>query len=114
MVTIHATTGAGSVTLCRILPNGFDRSQFDIGLMTLSSAKDAAKGPDMPRYRFILQWSDKAQGDEHGTHLPDHDAACEYAHRVVRELKEDGGYNEPGLRMIVRDTNGKLIRSIPF
>ena len=68
----------------------------------------------MPRYRFILQWPDKQNGDDHGTHLPDNDAACEYAHRVIRELKEDGGYNDPGLNMIVRDPDGKLIHSIPF
>ena len=68
----------------------------------------------MPRYRFILQWPDNELGDEHGTHLPDHDAAGEYAHRVIRELKEDGGYNDPGLNMIVRDPDGKLIHSIPF
>jgi hypothetical protein len=68
----------------------------------------------MARYRFILQWPDEECGDEHRMHLPDHSAACEYAHRVIRELKEDGRYNEPGLNMIVRDADGRLIHLIPF
>ncbi len=36
-----------------------------------------------------------------------------YAERIIRELKEAGGYDDPGL-MIVKDDTGKVIHSIPF
>ena len=52
--------------------------------------------------------------DPDGIDLADHDAAHAYARRVIRELKEDGGYDGPGLTMVVKDHTGKTVHSIPF
>jgi hypothetical protein len=68
----------------------------------------------LPRYYFVIQWPDREHGDNHGTVLPDDAAARNYAERVIRELKESGGYDDPGLSMIVRNEAGKQIFVIPF
>jgi hypothetical protein len=68
----------------------------------------------MSKYFFDLHGLPESHRDKHGTELPDDNAALAYAERVVRELKVAGGYNVPGLAMVVRDTNGKTILSVPF
>ena len=55
------------------------------------------------RYFFSVRWPDHEDDDTNGTLLSDEAAALGYADRVVRELKEGGGYNDPGLMVIVRD-----------
>jgi len=68
----------------------------------------------MPRYYFIVRWPDREHSDPHGTELPDPAAADVYARRIIRELTEDGGYDDPDLLMVVRDAAGKTIHSLPF
>jgi len=46
--------------------------------------------------------------------LPDDEAAKSHALQVVRELKEDGGYNDPALFITVEDRMGVVIFSFPF
>jgi hypothetical protein len=46
--------------------------------------------------------------------LPSDDAALAYGRRIIRELREAGGYDAPGLTMIVRDAGGEAIFLIPF
>jgi hypothetical protein len=46
--------------------------------------------------------------------LPDDASARTYAEHVIRELKEDGGYDDPELCMIVRNEAGTQIFVIPF
>jgi hypothetical protein len=68
----------------------------------------------MPRYCFILRWPDWRQHrDDEGTDLPNDAAARDYAHRMIRELKEGGGYDEPGLEMVITDESGREF-VIPF
>lgn len=55
----------------------------------------------MAKYYFVLQWPDRKHDDRHGTMLPDDRAARAYAERVVRELIEAGGYDDPNLTMVV-------------
>jgi len=52
--------------------------------------------------------------DPEGTALPNKEAALAYAGRIMRELKEAGGYDDPGLMMIVKDSAGETIFSVPF
>ncbi len=68
----------------------------------------------MARYYFILQWPDHEHKDPEGTDLPGPEAARAYARRIVRELKEGGGYDDPRLTVVVRDSNGKTICAEPF
>ena len=44
----------------------------------------------MPRYHFVVRAPDHTHDDPDGMHLPNHEAATEQAHRIVRELTEDG------------------------
>lgn len=66
------------------------------------------------RYFFSLQWADRLHDDLDGTPLPSDADALAYAKRIIRELKEAGGYDDPGIKMIVKNTNGKVLCSIPF
>jgi len=54
-----------------------------------------------------------ADDDPHGRELPDHQASHAYAHRIIRELKEDN-YRPPGATMIVLDQAGNTVNSISF
>jgi hypothetical protein len=46
---------------------------------------------------------------------PYHDAAArDYAHRMIRELKEGEGYDEPSLAMVVTNESGRQLFVIPF
>ncbi len=71
-------------------------------------------GRNVARYFFILQWRERKHDDRHGTVLPNDDAARGYAERVIRELKEAGGYDDDELIMIVKDDARRTIFSIPF
>jgi hypothetical protein len=46
-------------------------------------------------------------------HLPNHEAARDQAHRIVRELKEDG-YHPGDAVLLVHDETGQTLHSIPF
>jgi Domain of unknown function (DUF6894) len=68
----------------------------------------------MPRYFFDLCFPDRTDDDPGGTVLPDDGAALIYANRIIGELKEAGGYDEPGLVMSIRkeDSVGEIL--VPF
>jgi hypothetical protein len=69
----------------------------------------------MARYFFIVMWPDgRSRGDEEGMELSDDRGAQAYAQRIIRELREGGGYDDPGLHMIVRNEAGKQLFVIPF
>jgi hypothetical protein len=70
------------------------------------------------RYFFVVRWpdldDDDDDDDEDGTLLPNRTAALTYAQCIIRELKDAGGYDDPGSTMIVRNAEGEVIYSIPF
>jgi hypothetical protein len=68
----------------------------------------------MPRYFFSIDHGDHCHDDETGTELRDDDAARDYARRVIRELIEGGGYDDPRLAMTVTDGRGREIAVIHF
>jgi hypothetical protein len=61
-----------------------------------------------------VEHGDFCNADEAGTELPDNAAARDYALRVIRELKGGGGYDDPRLRMIITDPNGRTVLVLPF
>jgi hypothetical protein len=69
--------------------------------------------PNLRRYYFVVEAPDHKHDDPWGIHLPDHEAAKDYGHRIVKELKE-GGYHPPDSILVVRDEMGNTIHSIPF
>jgi hypothetical protein len=68
----------------------------------------------MPRYFFDVRLSDRTDEDAHGAVLPNDGAALIYANRVIGKLKEDGGYADPDLQIIVRKEAGGNTVSIAF
>ena len=66
------------------------------------------------RYYFGLRWSGHEEDDANGTLLPDDAAALNHADRLIRQLKDAGGYGDPSLMVIVRDGMKKVVLSIPF
>ena len=70
--------------------------------------------PNARRYFFVLQWTDRQHDDPHGTLLLSDADAVAYAYRIVRELKEAGGYDDPDLKLIVKNANDDVIHIIPF
>lgn len=68
----------------------------------------------VPRYFFAIQWSDHEHDDNDGTSLRNDAAAVKHAYRIIRELKEAGGYDDPELKMIIKNEAGTVIHTIPF
>jgi hypothetical protein len=69
----------------------------------------------VPRYYFVLHGPDgEVHDDDHGTELPDKTLAFAYAERIVGELKDAGGYDEPGWAMIIREGSEGEIALLPF
>jgi hypothetical protein len=46
--------------------------------------------------------------------MPNDEAALAYARRIIRELRDTGGYDDPALTLIVRNATGRTLFSIPF
>jgi hypothetical protein len=68
----------------------------------------------VPKYFFALRLPDGEQDDFHGTVLPNDNEAKAYAGRVVRELKEGGGYDDPATEMIVKNETGRTLFRLCF
>ncbi len=68
----------------------------------------------MPRYFFDLRFPDRTDEDSAGTVLSDDGAALIYANRIIGELKEAGGYDEPGLVIIIRKDGSATETLLPF
>lgn len=65
-------------------------------------------------YYFDVRGYGDIHDDRGGTLMPNDEAALAYARRIIRELREAGGYDDPALTMIVRNCAGKTVYSIPF
>jgi hypothetical protein len=69
----------------------------------------------MPRYYFVLRGPDgEVHDDNDGTELADRTQALAYAKRIVGELKEAGGYDEPGWAMGIRNGSDNEFALLPF
>ena len=67
----------------------------------------------MPEYYFAVRRSDQEHIDEHATALNDNAAALDYACHLVRELRANGGYDDPRLVVTVRNEMSQIVLSIP-
>jgi Domain of unknown function (DUF6894) len=65
-------------------------------------------------YYFNVQGYGEEHDNRGGTLMPNDEAALAYARRIIRELTEAGGYRDPSLTMIVRNSAGKTVYSISF
>ncbi len=71
----------------------------------------------MPRYYFHIEGpghDDHVGHDPNGTDFPTDTSAFDYAKRIIRELREAGGYDDPGLTMLVKSESGNTIFAVPF
>jgi hypothetical protein len=68
----------------------------------------------MPQYFFDVQSSEWNYCDPDGISLEGNDAAVAYAKRMIRELKEDEGYDASDLQMFVKDESRRRVVAIPF
>jgi hypothetical protein len=68
----------------------------------------------MPRYFFVVQYPDGTLADADGTDLPTDSAALELAQRIIRDLKNGGDHDEPGLTLIVKDETERIVFSLPL
>jgi hypothetical protein len=75
---------------------------------------DFKSGADFAQILFLPRWPYWEAADQEGTILLNDDEARAYAKRIIRELKEAGGYDDPGLTMIVRNACGETLCSIRF
>jgi hypothetical protein len=91
----------------RLIPNEPKRS--------LSASSNVMGEKCLQRYFFIFRSSDgREHGDDEGTVLANDGAAQEYAVRIISELIDGGGYDDPGLSVIVKDAAERQILAIPF
>ena len=68
----------------------------------------------MPQYFFDVRPGELDFHDPDGITLADDDAAIAYAERMIRELKEDEGYEAPDLKMFVKDESRRAMITIRF
>ena len=66
----------------------------------------------MPQYFFVIRWEE--HDDPFGTSFPSDADARDHAHTVIRELKAIGGFDEPGLTIIVKNELDETVFTIPF
>jgi hypothetical protein len=66
------------------------------------------------RYFFTIRWHDHEDSDRLSASLPDDAAALDHAIRIVRDLRQRGEHDDPGLMMIVRNEMRKTVLSLPF
>jgi hypothetical protein len=64
----------------------------------------------LQRYFFIIRFGDgREHGDDDGTVFANDGAARKYAMRIISELIDGGGCDDPGLSMIVKDAAERQI-----
>jgi hypothetical protein len=68
----------------------------------------------VPRYFFNIRSLDHEDRDRLGKSLPDDAAALDHAVRIIRDLRQEGGHEDPGSMMIVRNEILKTVLSLPF
>jgi hypothetical protein len=93
-----------------------DRPSFagTISTVTTFSVSKPRLGAALQRYFFVIEGDGFDHPDPSGTLLPNLESVRAYAHRIIGELKAAGGYDAPGLAMVVQDASRKALFSIPF
>jgi Domain of unknown function (DUF6894) len=69
----------------------------------------------VPRYLLTIQASDgHLEDDRISEALPDITAALAHAEHMIRELQKEDGYDDPGLKMFVKDESRQTVLFSPF
>ena len=69
----------------------------------------------MPSYCFVLRKLDGGTVEPpRWTILSNDQSATAYARLIIRELRQAGQHNDPGLTLLVQNAEGETITSIPF
>lgn len=68
----------------------------------------------MPRYHFTVQSEAVIRGDPDGTQFDDDAAAETHALRMIRAMKQGGGYADAALSMLIEDEDGRLVSQVRF
>jgi hypothetical protein len=66
------------------------------------------------RYFFVIKSGPMEGPDHDGTMLKDDEAAEQYARRIIRELKEGGGYDDGDWTIVVFGEGGRRVCSVAF
>jgi hypothetical protein len=61
-----------------------------------------------------VKWPNREYDDPEGAVLQDEEEARRFAARIIRELKESGGYDESDVFIVVRDDRGKEVSTLSF
>jgi hypothetical protein len=91
-----------------------DRFRSMLRIMPASQAARDRSWEAVMQYFFVIRNGPTEGNDEDGTPLHDDDEARNYALRIIRELKEGGGYDDAGWRMIVFAEGGRQVCRMPF
>lgn len=69
----------------------------------------------MPQYFFAIQGLNGSREDSRiGKVFPDLMAALAEAERMISELQKEGGCDDPGLSMLVKDEARRTVLFLPF
>lgn len=69
----------------------------------------------VPQYFFTIQASNGNHEDDRiGKVFPDIMAALAQAERMICELRKEGGYDDTGLNMLVKDQTQRTVLFLPF
>ena len=68
----------------------------------------------MSQYFFNIRRPDREDRDLRGVALPNDTAVLNHALCIIKNLRQGGEHNDPGLMMIVRNENLKTVLSLPF
>jgi hypothetical protein len=83
----------------------------------LAASRDKVRGEviAVPQYFFTVQAPNgDLEDDRISKALPDITAALAHAERLIRELQKEGGYDDPGLKMFVKDESQQTVLFLPF
>jgi hypothetical protein len=78
-----------------------------------SKRKPVGKERVVPYY-FDIHGYGEHHEDRGGTLMANDAAALAYARRIIRELRDAGGYDDDALTLVVRDAAGRTLFQIPF
>lgn len=69
----------------------------------------------MSKFYFVIQGPDKVlYDDRYGTEFLGRAEAVSYGKRIIRELKDAGGYDGPEWVLLIKNESGQLIALLRF
>jgi hypothetical protein len=69
---------------------------------------------EVSRYYFNIRRLDREDSDLRGVALPNDAAVLDHALCLIKDLRQGGQHNDPGLMMVVRNESLTTVLSLPF